>query len=67
MVCWLDGESLLFTSKFSEINLGTAYAKEVLDKRVKKVSSGPVLSTHAKMNLGLPDMKQKIFNKVLND
>ena len=25
------------------------------------------LSTHAKMNLGLPDMKQKIFNKVLND
>ena len=25
------------------------------------------LSTHAKMHLGLPDMKQKIFNKILND
>ena len=25
------------------------------------------LSTHAKMHLGLPDMKQKIFNRVLND
>ena len=25
------------------------------------------LSTDAKMHLGLPDMKQKTFNKVLND
>ena len=25
------------------------------------------LSTHAKMHLGLPDVKQKIFNKTLND
>ena len=25
------------------------------------------LNTHAKMHLGLPDMKQNLFNKILND